>query len=234
MSEIVFYQIPISHFCEKVRWALDFKGLPYRSVCVNPFTRKELAAVSENKQVPVIRHGDKIVCDSSEIVEYLEEIRPEPPLVPPKEPDRGECLELERIADEEIGPAVRRVAYEALIADRAQFIRVMLPKKGVTRLMNPVRRRVIPLLVKRHFGITSERLTADKQDLGALLQELKARLAGRRHFVGESLTIADIAVASLLNPLELARDLSGTAEHAEIFSWMRNLRAQHGRRGWSR
>ena len=52
MQEIVFYQIPISHFCEKVHWALDFKGLPYNKVSVNPFTNQELAAVSERPTLP--------------------------------------------------------------------------------------------------------------------------------------------------------------------------------------
>lgn len=234
MPEIVFYQIPLSHFCEKVRWALDFKGLPYRSVCVNPFTRKELGELSGRRQVPVICDGKRVVCDSSEIVQYLEETYPEPALVPQKEPERGQCLEIERIADEELGPAVRRVAYVALFADREHFAKVMLPKRGLTRLLNPLRRLAIPLLVKRHFGITKERLAADRRRLCELLEELMERLEGRRHFVGESLTIADIAVASLLGPLELVEDLSGSTKHSEIFSWMRTLRAQHGRRGWSR
>lgn len=232
VAEIVFYQIPISHFCEKVGWALDYKGLPYRSVCVNPLTRKELATVSQRKQVPVIRDGDHVVCDSSEIVQYLDDAYPERLLVPPKEPERGECLEIERIADEELGPRVRRVAYVALFADRSQFARVMLPKRGLTRMWNPVRRRVIPLLVKRHFGINPKRLAADKRHLAELLGELTGRLAGRRHFVGESLTIADIAVASLLNPLELVKDLSTSAEHSAIFDWMRGIRQEYGRRGW--
>ena len=92
MQEIVFYQIPISHFCEKVHWALDFKGLPYQSVSVNPFTRRELASISEGKQVPIIRQGGQMVSESSAIVESLDEICPAPPLVPAKEPERRECL----------------------------------------------------------------------------------------------------------------------------------------------
>ena len=232
MSEIVFYQIPISHFCEKVGWALDFKGLTYRSVCVNPFTRKELERITERRQVPVIRDGDAVICDSSEIVQYLEEKYPDPPLIPPKEPERGACLEIERIADEEIGPAVRRIAYQALFADRTQFAKTMLPKKGATCILNPLRRRIFPFLVKRHFGMTAARLESDKRHLCDLLGELEGRLDGNRHFVGETLTIADIAVASLLNPLELVKELSQATEHAKVFSWMRAIRVEHGRRGW--
>ena len=231
-QELVFYQISISHFCEKIHWALDFKGVPYRPVSVNPFTRRELGEISERKQVPVIRHGDRVVCDSSEIVKYLDDTFPQSPLIPPKEPERRDCLEIERIADREIGPAVRRVAYEAVFEDRAMFARLMLPKKGIGRILNPLRRPMIRRMLKWHFGITRKALTADKSKLGRLLTELQARLGGRSHFVGESLTIADIAVASLMNPLEIVKDFSAADDYSAIFTWMRSLRARHGRKGW--
>jgi glutathione S-transferase len=234
VSELVFYQIPISHFCEKIHWALDYKGVPYTPISVNPFTRRELEQISTRKQVPVIRHGDQVVCDSSEIVRYLDDTFPHPPLVPQKEPERNECLEIEKIADEEIGPAVRRVAYEAVFEDQKTFSRLMLPKKGLARLLNPVRRPVIKGMLKWHFGISRKSLTEDKFRLDCLLVDLQTRLDGRSHFVGDSLTIADIAVASLLNPLEIVADFSGADDYSAIFAWMRTLRSQHGRRGWKR
>jgi glutathione S-transferase len=236
VPEIVFYQIPISHFCEKVHWALDFKGLPYRPVSVNPFTRQELEAVSENKQVPLIRHGNQVVCESSAIVSYLDEICPSPLLVPEKEPERRECLEIERIADREIGPAVRRLVYEMVLADKAMFTRLMLPKKGATRLLNPVRSCFISYKLKRHFGISRQNTARDRVLLDGTIGELQTRLDGRTHFIGETLTIADIAVASLLNPLEIVKDFSEAASYSRIFAWMRDLRCEHGRRdgrrGW--
>lgn len=234
MQEIVFYQIPISHFCEKVHWALDFKGLPYRPVSVNPFTRKELASISEAKQVPVIRHGAQVVCESSAIVSYLDEICPDPPLVPEKEPERRECLEIERIADQEIGPAVRRLAYDTLTSDRAMFKRLMLPKKGAVRLLNPFKAPLMTITLKWHFGITRKSCERDRVSLSRRIAGLQERLDGRGHFVGDTLTIADIAVASLLCPLEIVKDFSEAADYSGIFAWMRSLREEHGRRRWKK
>lgn len=234
MQEIVFYQIPISHFCEKVHWALDFKGLPYHSVSVNPFTRKELASIGEAKQVPVIRHGDQVVFESSAIVSYLDEICPDPPLVPEKEPERRECLEIERIADQEIGPAVRRLAYDALTSNRGMFKRLMLPKKGAVRLLNPVKAPLMSITLRWHFGISRKSCARDRISLSRRIALLQDRLDGRGHFIGETLTIADISVASLLCPLEIVKDFSESADFSRIFAWMRSLREEHGRRRWQK
>ena len=142
-------------------------------------------------------------------------------------------MDLEQIADEEIGPAVRRVAYEALFSDPRRFARLMLPKKGMTRLLNPMRRLAIPMLVRRHFGITEERLETDRRELRDLLAELGERLGGRAYFVGDRLTIADISVASLLGPLDLIGDAPWIGEYSDLLNWMRDIRRQHGRRAWA-
>ena len=51
---------------------------------------------------------------------------------------------------------------------------------------------------------------------------------------GDTLTIADITVASLLGPLELVKELSESSEHTKVFSWVRGMRSLHGRRSWNR
>ena len=39
---ITLYQLHWSHFVEKVRWALDYKGLEWTAVDVDPFTKRQL------------------------------------------------------------------------------------------------------------------------------------------------------------------------------------------------
>ncbi|VAW80072.1 hypothetical protein MNBD_GAMMA15-1204 [hydrothermal vent metagenome] len=38
---MTLYQFPISHYCEKIRWALDYKGLPYTTI--NPLPGSHIA-----------------------------------------------------------------------------------------------------------------------------------------------------------------------------------------------
>lgn len=37
MTDITLYQFPIPHDCEKVRWALDLKGLDYKTCNLTRF-----------------------------------------------------------------------------------------------------------------------------------------------------------------------------------------------------
>ena len=50
---MTLYQYDVCPFCNKVKAALDFHGIPYDVVEVNPLTKSELK-FSEYKKVPVL------------------------------------------------------------------------------------------------------------------------------------------------------------------------------------
>ena len=43
---ITLYQLHWSHYVEKVRWALDYKGVEWRAVEVEPFSKREMRHLS--------------------------------------------------------------------------------------------------------------------------------------------------------------------------------------------
>lgn len=78
------YQFLTSPFCAKVRKVLDFKDVEYEIVEVDYLERKELLIASGQMTVPALTlaSGETIV-DSARIVQRLEELYPEPTLLPP-------------------------------------------------------------------------------------------------------------------------------------------------------
>ena len=67
------YQFAISHFSEKVRWALDYKNLNYQPVFLLPGAHiKPIRRMAPRSSVPVLDHDGEIVQGSAEILEYLE------------------------------------------------------------------------------------------------------------------------------------------------------------------
>ena len=80
---IVLHQFPISHYCEKVRWALDYKGVDYRLKNHLPGLHlKKMKAVAPFSSVPVLEHDGHYVHDSAAIISYLDTQFPARSLTP--------------------------------------------------------------------------------------------------------------------------------------------------------
>jgi glutathione S-transferase len=131
------YQFVTSPFCSKVRKILDYKGLDYQIVEVDYVERKELIAASGQIMVPALRlehvlqggggpQGGEVetVVDSDRIAMRLEELCPEPTILPPR--SRGLHLALTRYIDSEVEEAL----FCAAVPDEAAYF----ARQGADRL----------------------------------------------------------------------------------------------------
>jgi len=113
---ITLYQFPISHYCEKVRWSLDYKQLDYRVKNLLPglhvMKTKKLASHSS---VPILVDKNNVIQGSACIITYLDENFPQPGLTPDALQFKEQTLEWERYVDREIGPHIRRSFYHILL-----------------------------------------------------------------------------------------------------------------------
>ncbi|MBW2316642.1 MAG: glutathione S-transferase family protein [Deltaproteobacteria bacterium] len=116
------YSGPLSLFTAKVRIALREKGVEAEIIDV-PFGRQgyqpkhpEVEARNPKAQVPVLVDGDVELWDSTVILEYLEDLHPEPALYPRDPAEKATCRQLEHYADEvlfaSIFPLVQEVFYK--------------------------------------------------------------------------------------------------------------------------
>ncbi len=93
-----------------MRIALYEKGLPFERIDVwtlaGGWAEKpaELLAASPKGEVPVLVDGELALCDSTVILEYLEERHPEPPLYPVGVAARARCRLLENYGDTVLQP----------------------------------------------------------------------------------------------------------------------------------
>src|SRR5262245_63100945 len=112
----VLWQFRISHFNEKVRWALDWKGIRHVRRSLLPALHvPRILWLTGQKSVPVLVVDGKAIADSTSIIAALERLHPEPPLYPPDGPARRRALDLEELFDAELGPHVRRMLFHALL-----------------------------------------------------------------------------------------------------------------------
>jgi glutathione S-transferase len=102
------YSAPLSMFGAKVQIALLEKAIPFELVMV-PFDRDDrydpkhpevLRVNPVKQQVPVLIDNDVEIFDSTQIFEYLEDLKPEPALWPKAVPQRARARSLEHQSDE--------------------------------------------------------------------------------------------------------------------------------------
>ena len=97
---MILYTFTISHFAEKARWSLDYKGITYQEKRLVPGSHIPIVRrIAPSTFVPVLDDAGRIVQGSSAIIDYVEEHSPEPPLTPADPSEQQRSLELERWLD---------------------------------------------------------------------------------------------------------------------------------------
>jgi glutathione S-transferase len=227
---LFLYDIFWSHFCEKSRFCLDFKRLPYTIVRVNPFTRRQVIDLGARGDVPVLRDGDRVIAGTDRISAHLEEACPDPPLLPRDPKARAEVLALEKKCDEWLGPDARRIAYQVALENPAMLLGTILWTRPPRRWLNGLVLRLVEPRIRRKFKIYAKELQESRERLRMFLPELQSRAAATGYLVGDRLTLADIAAVSLLDPLEIVPEFVRDPLYARLFAWKRSLAGAHGRR----
>jgi len=197
--------IPISHYCEKARWALDRAGLAYREERhVQLVHRVASRRAGGGGTVPVLVTADGVFAQSADILAYADR-RSEPGArLYPEDPERrAEVVALERDFDADLGPQGRRWMYFHI-----------LPERDLGRAYNCAgvpawERRAFPLMlgvmsgyVRHLFAIGPETGTEAAAAVQRTFDAVAARLDdGRRYLCGDAFTAADLAFAALAAPV---------------------------------
>ena len=71
-EKVTLYQYDVCPFCNKVKAMLDFHGVPYDVVEVNPLTKSEIKFSKEWTKVPIVKVDGDQLNNSSDIMRELE------------------------------------------------------------------------------------------------------------------------------------------------------------------
>ena len=203
LKMLTLYQFPISHYCEKIRWALDYKQLDYEIKNLLPGlhtqTTKKLATQST---VPILLHNQKVIQNSSNIIHYLDDNFLEYPLTPEDPQLKAQALEWERYADINIGIHLRRYYYHVLL-EHPNIVIPFLSHRGAW-YGKLVLICIFPQLkskMRTLMNINEETAQNSKEQLEIAINKLHDHLQENSFIVGNQFTRADLSTAALLAPL---------------------------------
>lgn len=200
---MILYQFPLSHYCEKVRWALDYKKIPFqiRNLIPGPhlFITKRLGPKTS---VPILTDGEKNIQDSTLIIDYLDTQYPEHSLTPSDLSLKKEALELEEYFDKNIGVHLRRFAYYHLLQENSLVTSLLLQEApSYSRPFYKLFFPIVKQLMKKTMNIYEEPSKKSLHILENTITELNRMLANKKFLVGNQFSRADLTAAALLGPL---------------------------------
>ena len=203
MAIPILWHLDISHFNEKVRWALDYKGIPHERRSVFPGMQAARARILRGgtTTLPVIDIDGTRIGDSTRIIEELERRWPNPPLYPEDPERRRRALELEEFFDEHCAHELRRVMFDPLL----RHPELMAEATGVDRrragsamgFLFPVVNRA----VRHKYEITPERTAQAREAVLAAMDRIERERGPSGYLVGGKFTVADLTAAAILSPL---------------------------------
>jgi glutathione S-transferase len=227
--------IPISHYCEKARWALGRAGLDYAEERhVQGISILVARRAGGGETTPVLVTDDGVFGESEDILRYADGHLDEEHRLFPSDPRlRDEVSELSRWLDDGLGPDGRRLMYAHMLTQRRQMLRVN--NQGVPAWEDRLMTALWPLatrMASRRLGIAGTTLRDDTPRVTQAFDAIAERLAdGRRRLCGDRFTAADLTFACLASsvlvppeygvrlpqpdelPDQIARDVRAFREH---------------------
>ena len=211
--------------------ALSAKGLSFREVEVTPgIGQLAVFRLSGQRQVPVLVDGDTVVADSSAICRYLDELQPEPPLLPKDLRARAQVQVMEDWADTTLAGSVRAALLQAAVDD-PDLRAALLPED----VPGPIRQVMTGVPTGWLSGVNE---LLGQEERSAMLHNLIALADGltpNSVLVGDALSLADLAVAAQLSLLRFpvsagsalsGRGVAGLSDHPRLqplFDWRDRL-----------
>jgi glutathione S-transferase len=199
--------IPISHFCEKARWALDRASVAYVEEPHLQLVHMVAARrAGGGRTVPVlVTATGEVLDDSTRILRWADTQGDPARALYPAGDAGAEAAALERRFDDGLGPDGRLWMYHEtlpVVDELAPWALAGIPRWE--RRVFRVSGRFVDRAIRRFLDIDAATAHAARERVEAEFDDVAQRLAdGRRFLLGDRFTAADLTFAALAAPVLL-------------------------------
>lgn len=186
----------ISPFVRKVCLVAAQKGVPFQLVLANPGNAiPEFVAASPFGKIPAIQDGDYGLCDSSAIIAYLEAKHPANPVIPAEAEACGRTVWFDEFADTILACSMQKILFNRFVGPK--FMKVEGDEAAARE---------------------------GEAELPRLFAYLEGVVPARGWLVGDSLTLADLSVASVLRSLRYVNWEPDPKSYPRLGAWYAKVR----------
>jgi glutathione S-transferase len=214
---------------QKVRMVLAHKALDWDGSNLNLRAGEQFSPdflrISRKGLVPVLLHDDEVILESNAIVQYLDEVFPDSPLLSQdavqRAQTRGWLIRLDAGLHEQLAVISFCVAFRHQLLQHhptSESLHVFF-----SQIPDPSRRAVMEDIVTN--GLESPRLHLAALAYGKLIGDMATALTDTDWLVGEEISLADFAMLPYIERLEQLQLSGWWGAHPQLNQWLARLRA---------
>lgn len=197
-QNITVFGALFSPFVRKVHVVAAEKGIAVAALPGNgPAASAEFLDASPFRKIPAMKHGDYALADSTAIAMYLDALEPDPALYPADAQARGRAVFFEEFADTVLAAAGGKIVFNRVVKPR------FFKQEG-----------------------DEDAAKAGELELAPLLAWFEGQAPADGWLVGNTFSIADIAVASVLTTLGYAGIRPDKASAPNTVAWLARVCAR--------
>jgi glutathione S-transferase/GST-like protein len=187
--------------------------------------KPEYLAVNPQGTIPAMRHGGRILTESTAIMEYVDEAFPGPRLSPSDPKDRWRMRWWMKFMDQWLAPSFSMIGWNVFVGPAVRSKDPAELKAAIERIPLPERRVAWRKAIYGDFGEAELRESQRRVALGIRLLE---EALGRRRWLGsDEYSLADINGFNLAFALPLSQPkLSNDELTPNILRWLRAIYAR--------
>ena len=222
------YNAPQSTCSQRVRFVLNAKNIPFSEIKLDLLAGDQLKPdylkLNPNGVVPTLDHDGAIVIDSSVIIEYLDEIAPQPLDFTPHDPvQRAKMRTLMHFMDEMPAAAVRVPTFNLAFLPR--FAAMSEDDFVAFANSKPLRREF--MLAMGRKGFPQKDMDEAQARLRRTYERMDAEIAksGGPWLLGKDISLADVmAMPALVRMADLGQD-AAWQDLPRVQRWFEAIRA---------
>ena len=193
--------IPVSHYSEKVRWALDYLQIPFQEVAHMPPFHRGATKKYGGTTVPVLVTDTIAINDSTDILRYLDTLYPGK--LYPVEPElQALSQDLETLFNLTLAVHTRRWGYSYALTPELIYSRWTLGVPFWEKLLFPIVFPKTQSIVRERFDLTTTSAAESYREIETVFDRVTKILAdGRKYLLGDRFSAIDLTFAALAAPI---------------------------------
>jgi glutathione S-transferase len=226
MNDFVLYNAPQSTCSQRVRFVLNAKKITFEQHLLDLFSgdqlKPEYKAINPNAVVPALIHQGRTVLDSAVILEYLDEVMPDPVCFTPVDPvEKAHMRWMMRYIDEIPAPAIRVPSYN--LAFLPHFQKMSEEEFLALCESKPLRKEFLMAMGRTGFPQKDMDIATDKLQRTVVRMNEWITQSGGPWLMGKKLSLADIAVMPVIVRMADINMDDVWQDMPQIATWLNNI-----------